>query len=82
MNNLILCVTSVIPHILQQYPNMFLMRDLPLTKDMVLRGGDCNLEMLLQKRLVNEHNYLRILVSPIYCGHVNNVAVRPKSPGG
>merc|ERR1711887_89856 len=53
--------TKVIPHILQHYPNMFLMRDLPLTKDMVLRGGDRNLEMLLQQRLVNERNYLRIL---------------------
>ena len=48
---------------------MFLMRDLPLTKDMVLRGGEHNLEMLLQQRLVNEHNYLRILVSLVtQCG--------------
>ena len=45
------------------------MRDLPLTKDMVLRGGEHNLEMLLQQRLVNEHNYLRILVSLVtQCG--------------
>ena len=51
----------MIPHILQQYRTFINHEHCPLSREIVLRGGEHNLESLLRQRRINEGNYLRIL---------------------